>query len=75
MLISINSIMEQMEHLEEKKDELTSSEYLEECNRLKLLFDYHKKINENIREIIDYNNRTIEIIINNYINTSLLIEY
>jgi|694.fasta_scaffold79248_2 hypothetical protein len=69
MLISINLIMEQMEQLEEQKDELTSSEYLEECNRLKLLFDYVKNVNKNNWELIPNNNSNIDIVNNNYINS------
>jgi len=61
--------MEQMEQLEEQKDELTSSEYLEECNRLKLLFDYVKNVNKNNWELIPNNNSNIDIVNNNYINS------
>jgi hypothetical protein len=72
MLISINLIMEQMEQLEEQKDELTSSEYLEECNRLKLLFDYVKNVNKNNNNYINNNYINNNYINNNYINNNYI---
>ncbi len=55
MIISIYLIIDKMNELEERKNELTSIEYLNECNKLKNLYEIQK-------------NKKMHIISNNYIN-------
>ena len=47
---TIEDIMKEMSELEEKIDEISSGEYLLECNRLKSIYDQLKR-NEGLRMI------------------------
>ena len=54
---TIEDIMKEMSELEEKIDEMSSGEYLLECNRLKSIYDQLKR-NEGLRMI---NNEFVDL--------------
>jgi hypothetical protein len=41
--LTINDVMKKMEELEEKVDDISSGDYLLECNRLKTIYDRLKR--------------------------------